>query len=114
MRLPYSDLRDASIPVLDLLEILANKWIMLDDREEPRDLFDLWWALEHGQIAFGDVTSAHRRAHGFPPQPASIERAARLGSRWRERLQHQIRDLPEFEQALARVREAFESRRRSE
>lgn len=113
LRLPYSDLTDARIPVLDLLEILANKWIMLDDRQEPRDLFDLWWAINHERISFGHIASAHRRTYGFPPQPASIERAERLGSRWGERLQHQIRDLPAFDDALTDVRAAFDGSRQS-
>lgn len=109
LRLPYSDLRDARIPVLDLLEILANKWVMLDDREEPRDLFDLWWAVEAERIPFGHIARAYRRVYGFQPQPSSLERAARLDGRWRERLSYQLRDLPAFEDVLAKLRECYEA-----
>lgn len=76
--LRYPDLVAAhgrAIPVLQLDEILANKWLMLDDREEPRDLFDLWWALTRGRVTFDAIAAAHETVYRFPPMPASIERA---------------------------------------
>lgn len=96
-----------AIPVLQLGEILANKWLMLEDRDEPRDLFDLWWALARAGVRFDDIAVAHRAACGYPPMPASIERAARLESGWRQRLEHQLHDLPPFEVALDEVRRHF-------
>jgi predicted nucleotidyltransferase component of viral defense system len=98
-----------TIPALQLDEILANKWLMLDDREEPRDLFDLWWALTEERVPFDTIAVAHRVAYGYPPMPASIERAARLEGRWEQRLAHQMHDLPPFTAALDEVRHHFDS-----
>ena len=109
--LRYPDLdaaRGAEIRILALDEILANKWMMLDDREEPRDLFDLHWALTHADVPFGELADAHEAVYGYPPMPASIERAARLEARWEQRLAHQLRDLPAFGDVLADVRQRFD------
>lgn len=103
-----------TIPVLQLDEILANKWLMLDDRDEPRDLFDLWWAFARADARFDDIAVAHRAAFGYPPMSASIERAARLESGWRQRLEHQLHDLPPFREALDEVRRHFGAWRSSE
>lgn len=109
--LPYSDLAgtERSIPVLDLAEIMANKWLMLDDRAEPRDLFDLWWGLTRGGIRFEDLANAHRARYGYRPMARSIERAHRLERPWAERLSHQVAVLPDFEDVLVAVEEAFRS-----
>jgi predicted nucleotidyltransferase component of viral defense system len=108
----YTDLAEAGrlqIPVLDLGEILANKWIMLDDRDEPRDLYDLWWALAREEVDFTIVAVAHKTMYGYPPSEGCIDRASRLESRWTERLEHQIRGLVAFEEALGAVRSHFEA-----
>jgi predicted nucleotidyltransferase component of viral defense system len=111
LHLPYSDLTaaSASIPVLDVLEIMANKWLMLDDRMEPRDLYDLWWALERERIGFEDIARVYRQVYGLPPRRASIERAVRLESGWRQRLDHQMRKPPSFEIVLTAVRDRFDA-----
>ncbi len=106
--LPYSDLsKTAVIPVMDIAEILGNKWLMLDDRDEPRDLFDLWWALTREAIPFTTIASGHRARYGYAPMPASIERARKLGRAWQQRLAYQVADLPAFDEALAVVEAAF-------
>lgn len=115
--LSYPDLEGAPaavIEVLQLPEILANKWLMLDDRDEPRDLFDLWWGLSRGGVGFEVIADAHRVAIGYPPMPASIESAARLEHRWEQRLAHQTHDLPSFRVALEEVRRHFDGWRSSE
>ena len=116
MDLRYHDIATEhipAIPVLQLGEILANKWLMLDSRQEPRDLFDLWWALEHEAVPFQAIVAAHQVAYRHPPMPASIERAARLKSRWEQRLTHQLRDLAPFEAVIEAVRHHFEAWRSS-
>ena len=106
--LPYSDLSDAvTLPSMDVHEILASKWLMLDDRGEPRDLFDLWWALTREVIAFADIADAHRVMYGYPPMLSSIERAQRLGGAWEQRLARQLSDLPPFEEVLDVIEAAF-------
>lgn len=106
--LAYSDLAGAPpVTTMDIHEILANKWMMLDDREEPRDLFDLWWGLARQEVRFENIAAAHRQCYGYGPMSASIERARRLGTAWMERLSHQLSDLPPFATVLATIEQAF-------
>jgi len=115
--LRYPDLEGEpvpAIPVLQLREILANKWLMLGDRDEPRDLFDLWWALARAGARFEDIAVAHRATYGYPPMSASMEHATRLERGWRQRLEHQLRDLPPFRGAMDEVRRHFEAWRSSD
>jgi predicted nucleotidyltransferase component of viral defense system len=117
LHLPYTDLGTppaAGIPVLDLKEILANKWLMLEARREPRDLFDLWWALTQQGVAFSEIADAHKTAYRYPPMRASVDIAARLETGWVQRLGYQRRNLPPFGDVLAAVRTEFESWRSSE
>ncbi|MEP7224288.1 MAG: nucleotidyl transferase AbiEii/AbiGii toxin family protein [Actinomycetota bacterium] len=114
--LRYPDLEAAvarRIRVLQLDEILANKWLMLDDREEPRDLFDLWWGLTRGRVPFEAIAAAHLVAYRYPPMTANIERAIRLKDRWEQRLAYQLNDLAPFDAALAEVRRHFDTWRSS-
>lgn len=52
--LPYRDLKErgSSIDVFSLPEIVVNKWYMLNDRKEPRDLFDIWSGLLRFGVSF--------------------------------------------------------------
>lgn len=104
--LPYSDLkdRDREVTVLTIEEILGNKWYMLDERDEPRDLFDIWSGLCQLEIPFGSLAVGHKAKHGFPPQVSQLKRARRLKDLWEMRLGHQVGDLPEFEGAYGAVR----------
>ncbi len=112
--LPYADLQDTiAIPVVDVREILASKWLMLDDRDEPRDLFDLWWGITRQGVSFAEIAEVHRAKYGYPPMPASIERARKLGLAWQQRLAHQLQDLPAFDDTLNAVEAAFREWRAS-
>lgn len=113
--LPYSDLAGVTdpMPTEDLREILANKWLMLDDRDEPRDLFDLWWGLTRERVPFEALAKAHEARYGYAPMPASIKRARRLERVWTQRLEHQVTNLPPFDEVLTAVRHLFEAWRRS-
>jgi predicted nucleotidyltransferase component of viral defense system len=111
--LPYSDLAgpERRIQVVSLSEILGNKWFMVgdDERNEPRDLFDLWAGLSRFGVRFDEVAFGHRAKYGWRPQAHQLARADRLRAAWDVRLSHQIRDLPPFDQVLADVREAFDN-----
>lgn len=113
LNLPYSDLADIrTLPVLALADILGSKWSMLDDRDEPRDLFDVWFALTRSQVLFSTLASGHRARYGYDPIPAFLTRTERMRTAWRERLENQMRDLPAFDAVLVDVRaivEAWES-----
>lgn len=105
LNLPYSDLTDdRALPVLPLADILGSKWGMLDERDEPRDLFDVWFALRNASVPFEALASGHRARYGYDPIPNFLERAERLRQAWRERLAQQMKNLPEFDVVLGDVR----------
>lgn len=108
--LPYSDLlaTEVKTQVLVLAEILGNKWFMLDDRIEPRDLFDLWVALTKGDVSFGEISTGHKARYGYNPSSGALHRAKRLRDLWEVRLEHQLSELPTFDEAFAAVAGAFE------
>jgi predicted nucleotidyltransferase component of viral defense system len=111
LNLPYSDLADArSLSVLPLADILGSKWGMLDERDEPRDLFDVWFALTQAAVPFEALALGHRARFGYDPIPAFLTRAERLRHAWRERLGHQVRELPEFDVVLGDVRAIVDNR----
>jgi predicted nucleotidyltransferase component of viral defense system len=108
--LPYKDLQGSEtlIPVLSLAEILGNKWYMLDDRREPRDLFDVWSGLIQFDVEFEEIERGHRAKYGFAPSSGSLYSAKRLEGPWKMRLAHQLADLPSFDEVYRGVKGAFE------
>lgn len=105
LNLPYSDLaEDRAVPVLPLADILGSKWGMLDERDEPRDLFDVWFALTQAGVPFKALAFGHRARYGYDPIPAFLTQAERLRHAWQERLAHQMSDLPEFDVVLGNVK----------
>lgn len=96
--LPYSDLASnvRTLEVVALEEILANKVYMLDDRKEPRDLFDLWYGLCVRGVALDQVADAFRAKYTGKPGLWRIQQARKLEAGWEERLAHQVHDLPPF------------------
>ena len=67
--LPYRDLQklEMMIPVFTLAEILGNKWFMLNDRTEPRDLFDVWTGLVTFGVKFEAIERGHQARYGSAP-----------------------------------------------
>lgn len=101
MSLPYSDIDPAArLTVLQLADILGSKWGMLDDRDEPRDLFDLWFAVARARVPFSEVARGHEARYGYGPHPNFLAGARRLEPLWRDRLAHQMSDLPDFAEVL--------------
>lgn len=107
--LPYSDLGTTKVKtrVLVLAEILGNKWFMLDDRIEPRDLFDLWIALIKSDVPFDEISIGHKARYGYNPSSGALQGAKRLRDRWEVRLEHQLSELPTFDEAYEAVAGAF-------
>jgi len=103
--LPYSDLSSEGrgIPVVALEEILANKWYMLDDRKEPRDLYDLWSGICVRAVPLNSVANAFSAKYRAKPTLWRIERARKLEVAWGERLAHQVNDLPPFQEVFSEV-----------
>ncbi len=111
---PYSDLNesDATLLVVALAEILGNKWYMLGDRNEPRDLYDLWSGLGRG-VAFSDIAMGHTAKYGFAPTKDVLTRLERLRDLWDVRLSHQVGELPEFDGVVEEIARAFRAWRDS-
>jgi len=109
--LPYRDLHETkvSIPVFTLAEILGNKWYMLNDRTEPRDLFDVWSGLVQFDVEFEEIERGHRARYGYAPSSGSMYNAKRLEGPWKARLAHQLADLPSFRQAYREVKNQFDA-----
>ncbi len=103
VEMPYPGYGSFEFPMWSLAELMANKWFILDERAEPRDLFDLWFGLTHFRVEWTELVRAHRDRYGFPPTPTNIMRRG-LRDRWESRLAHQIRDLPPFDEVEREVR----------
>jgi predicted nucleotidyltransferase component of viral defense system len=107
LTLPYSDLsgREHVISVVSLAEILGNKWFMLGDNErnEPRDLYDVWAGLCRFRVPFSELARGHLAKYGFRPLRTQLTLARRLESAWEVRLRHQLRDLPNFQEVWEEV-----------
>jgi hypothetical protein len=112
----YADLpEDAEIPTYALREIAAEKVVALLDpaRNEPRDLYDLWFLTSCGHIELGDVTHAIEKKWEFrKKKPAETREAlkskeARYKKLWDVRLSAQMAELPEFDEVFRSVRRAL-------
>jgi predicted nucleotidyltransferase component of viral defense system len=112
---PYSDLQRVQVPVrtLALGEILGNKWYMLDDRDEPRDLYDLWSATTRFAVPFEEIALGHLAKYGYLPDERNLRTAQKLSKLWEQRLAHQVFPLPDFDEVLAELSTAFEESRAS-
>ena len=112
----YEDIPgDAIVNVYSLKEISAEKVIAVCDRarNEPRDLYDLWYLCGQGHVVLAQVIGAIARKLAFRGQ--SLESIAgqlevkenRLGRLWSQRLAGQMATLPEFDGVFRSVRRAF-------
>ena len=101
--MPYPGFGSFQFPMWSLSELMANKWFILDERAEPRDLYDLWFGLTHFHIEWAELVRAHRDRYGFAPVPSNTRRRG-LRDRWEGRLGHQIRDLPTFDEVERELR----------
>ncbi len=112
----YADLPEgARIRVYSLGEIATEKVVALLDRarNEPRDLYDVWYFVEGGHIDLGDLAGAVDQKLDFRGKKLSDVRGefAAKGPRyeklWGPRLSSQMADLPEFNEVYRSVRRAF-------
>jgi predicted nucleotidyltransferase component of viral defense system len=111
LKAPYGDYPQAvRLPTYTISEIFAEKLCALMGRTEPRDLYDVWWLLESGNIE--PVLLIHdflRKAEHKGHDPARLEtmisrKESRFGSQWETRLAQQVRDLPPFDEVMRAVR----------
>jgi len=112
----YRDLpEDARIRVYSLDEVAVEKTVALLDRarNEPRDLYDLWFLAANDHVRLTDLLDAVVRKLDFRgltlAQVSGEFRAkeARLRRLWQVRLAVQMAVLPEFDTVYRAVRRAL-------
>ena len=109
----FTDIPDNRlIRVYSLEEIVTEKVIALMDRarNEPRDLYDLWYLTSNQGIALDHLTGAIRRKLEFRGtdcediENAILQKEARLKALWSARLSYQMSQLPPFEEVFRAAR----------
>lgn len=103
----YSDAPPARLRVLTPAAFVASKLSSWNDREAPRDLYDLWALAEAGYI---DAKAAEVFARWGPLTNASKVRFARLPSlaEWSASLDHQCLPAVTPEEAAALVQQMIQ------
>jgi predicted nucleotidyltransferase component of viral defense system len=103
----YEDLPDdASVSVYSINEIVAEKIVALLDpaRNEPRDLYDLWYLSTNKYLDLADLSEAVDLKMKFRKKALAdvrgvlIRKEARLKKLWNVRLSTQMALLPEFDE----------------
>jgi predicted nucleotidyltransferase component of viral defense system len=113
----YEDVpEDAIIKVYSLDEIAIEKVVALLDRarNEPRDLYDLWYLCEHRHhVDLSDLTTPISQKLAFRKKTLEsvrgqlTEKRANLRATWDRRLRGQMATLPEFDEVFRGVRRVF-------
>ena len=109
----YIDLpEDSSIRVYALDEIAVEKIVALTDRarNEPRDLYDIWYLTSKGQVDLAMLSPEidsklefrDRTRDGLGEELARKEK--RFRKLWNTRLASQMADLPHFDEVYRSVR----------
>ena len=112
----YSDLpEDAALRVYSLDEIATEKVVALQDRarNEPRDLYDLWYLTSHGLVDLETLVLAVAEKWEFRGENLDevesrfLEKEARLRALWEDRLAQQMSHLPEFDGVFRAVQRSL-------
>ncbi len=112
----YLDLpEDARVPTYSLREIAAEKVVALMDpaRNEPRDLYDIWYLTREDHIDLADIIQAVSEKLAFRgKKPADVRetfqaKEGRYKKLWESRLSAQMAELPKFEEVHRAVRRAL-------
>ncbi|MDP2643875.1 MAG: nucleotidyl transferase AbiEii/AbiGii toxin family protein [Desulfobacterales bacterium] len=115
----YEDLPDdARISIYSISEIASEKIVALLDhaRNEPRDLYDLWYLATNKYVVLAELTEAvalkmkFRGNELIDVKENFIRKETRLRKLWNVRLSAQMAHLPEFDEvfraALRELRQA--------
>ncbi len=112
----FSDLTEADrVRVYSLEEIASEKVVALLDRarNEPRDLYDIWFLVEGRHVDLADIVGAVDAKLDFRGKRLDdvreelARKEVRLRTLWGTRLAGQMVALPEFEGVWRAVRRAF-------
>ncbi|MEI7734854.1 MAG: nucleotidyl transferase AbiEii/AbiGii toxin family protein [Ferruginibacter sp.] len=105
----YSDIEKHQLLCYPLEEVLVEKMRTVMQRMEPRDFYDIWFLLEqHGMDAAFHIKEFEKKCAGknlqhvdFPKKLA--ERLPQYKGRWKNSMNEQIKDLPDFEKVEREV-----------
>jgi uncharacterized protein len=109
----FNDLpEDRLVQAYSLEEIFAEKTIALADpaRNEPRDLYDLWYLTANERIEFGQLADPICQKLQVRERPladlrdAILGKEARLKALWSKRLAYQMSTLPPFDEVFRGLR----------
>jgi len=109
----FNDLAEnRAISVYSLKEIATEKVVALQDRarNEPRDLYDLWFLTVQSGVDLSDLVPAIEEKLRFREKLIAgleeriLAKEARLRALWTGRLGHQIEVVPEFDEVFRAVR----------
>jgi predicted nucleotidyltransferase component of viral defense system len=109
----FTDLpADRLVQAYSLEEIVAEKAIALADpaRNEPRDLYDLWYLTANAGIQLDQLADPIRQKLEFRERPfadlrgAILGKEARLKALWSKRLSYQMSTLPPFDDVFRGLR----------
>jgi predicted nucleotidyltransferase component of viral defense system len=112
----YADLPDgAKVRVYSLNEIAAEKVVALMDRarNEPRDLYDVWYLATGRHVDLAELVTAIERKWDYRGKKLDsvrgefLAKEARYKKLWSPRLSGQMADLPEFTEVYRSVRRAL-------
>jgi predicted nucleotidyltransferase component of viral defense system len=112
----YRDLpEDAAVRVYSLDEVAVEKTVALLDRarNEPRDLYDLWFLTANDHVRLSDLLDPVARKLEFRGLTLAqvggefAAKEARYKKLWQVRLAAQMADLPEFDAVCRAVRRAL-------
>jgi predicted nucleotidyltransferase component of viral defense system len=82
-------------------------------RNEPRDLYDLWYLISRGEVDLAPLAPAigaklaFRAVQATGLQAAILRKEARLKALWSARLANQMTALPPFERVFRELRRAL-------
>ena len=112
----FNDLPEgAAILAYSLNEIMVEKIVALSDRarNEPRDLYDLWYLLNHHDSEVADITpelesklAFRQRTLEYVMQNVDVKED-RLRRLWSHRLSQQVSDLPSYDSVYRDVKRAL-------
>jgi len=103
---------DRPISVYSLNEIATEKIVALQDRarNEPRDLYDLWFVTSHTGVEIGQLIGAIAEKLRFREKDITgiedriLAKEARLKALWIGRLGHQMEALPQYDDVFRAMR----------
>jgi uncharacterized protein len=105
----YSDIDEHQLLCYSLEEVLVEKMRTVMQRMQARDFYDIWFLLEkHGMDAAFHINEFAKKCASknlnhldFPKKLA--ERLPQYKGRWKNSMNEQIKDLPDFEQVEREV-----------